>query len=326
MRIAIRVFCLILTMIAASGPSRGQTQGSRGLEQSSRDFVQRFYDRLVDASRQGPRAGPGTGFPIDPELNRLLTIDEVEAKAFPGEIAGLDFDPFAGGNDVCTRYEVGRVERRGDRYLVDVHCNWRGDKREQRPHLAVELNDSLGRWTIMNMHYYSYEDGLPPRTTDLVSTLKVVREERKARRAIAPAGGFKASDPESAGLEIGLIDDSGMQFRDGCGCSFWPASGSSGSVGPADGKFYLVENVENRAWMSINGRIVELQLVADTTKFKGRAGDRYQIDYRAGDIEVRVECVATDFGDTHSVSCDATLTVRRGALSQTLRAEGDCGC
>jgi hypothetical protein len=180
MSIAIRLVCISLFLVVASGTLRAQTHGSRDLEKSSREFVQRFYDRLVDASREGPLTGAAVGFPIDPELDRLLTEDREAAKAFPGEIAGLDFDPFAGGTDVCARYEAGRVERRGDRYFVEVYCNWRGDKKEKRPHLAMELSHVDGQWTIMNMHYYSYEDGQPPRT-NLVSDLKVVREEREAR-------------------------------------------------------------------------------------------------------------------------------------------------
>lgn len=181
MKTAFRLACFSLALAVASSHALAQAQSVRDLERSSRNFVQRFYDDLVDPNRRVPRFGAGTEFPIDPELERLLKQDTEEADAFPGEIAGLDFDPFAGGNEVAARYEVGRVERRGDRFLVDVYRNWTGKKKEERPEFAMELSHGGGRWTIMNMHYYAYEDGAPVRTTDLVSTLHLLREERRER-------------------------------------------------------------------------------------------------------------------------------------------------
>lgn len=187
MQISLRFAALGLAMLVASSlsttpPAQARTQ--RNLARSAQLFVQRFYDEVVTASnRNGSAAEHSSDFPLDPELERLLKLDEEESDAFPGEIAGLDFDPFAAGNDVAAKYDVGRVERRGDRYYVDVYHNWTGKKREARPSHAIELSRRGGRWTIMNVHYYSEPNDPPARTFDLISTLHACRKERQERQA-----------------------------------------------------------------------------------------------------------------------------------------------
>lgn len=78
--------------------------------------------------------------------------------------------------------------------------------------------------------------------------------------------------------------------------------------------------------MNIDGQIVQLRLIKDTFKYKGRKGDRYFQTYKSGNITVNVACVATGFRDTHALSCDATITVIKGAQKQSVKAKGDCGC
>jgi hypothetical protein len=129
----------------------------------------------------------------------------------------------------------------------------------------------------------------------------------------------KRATTNPKGLKIGLIDNSKRQYQDGCGCSFWPA-------GKQPDQNILVGNYEKQAWMNIDGKVVKLRLVKDTTRYRGKHGDRYYQTYQSGDITVKVTCVATGFGDTHAVYCDATITVIRRRQRQTVKAEGSCGC
>jgi hypothetical protein len=133
------------------------------------------------------------------------------------------------------------------------------------------------------------------------------------------------STPNTKGIKIGLVDNSKRQYRDGCGCSFRPLESEQGFDESWE-KLFLAGNHDNQAWMNVDGKIMELRLVKDTTRFKGRKGDRYYQIYKAGDITVHVKCVATGFGDTHSVACDATIIVIKGGQKRTVKAEGDCGC
>jgi hypothetical protein len=128
------------------------------------------------------------------------------------------------------------------------------------------------------------------------------------------------------GIKIGLLDTSKRQYQDGCGCSFWPVGREPKIDDPGTQKYILIGNYNKQAWMIIDGKIVQLRLLKDTTKYRGRRGDRYYQTYRAGNITVTVTCVASGFGDTHAVYCDATITVTKGVQKRTVKAEGSCGC
>jgi hypothetical protein len=125
---------------------------------------------------------------------------------------------------------------------------------------------------------------------------------------------------------IGLVDNSRNQYRDGCGCGFWPVGRKPKFNDPQTQKYILIGNYDKQAWMNIDGNIVQLRLVKDTTKYKGRKGARYYQTYQSGNTTVNVECVATGYGDTHALFCNSTITVIKGAKKQTLKAVGDCGC
>jgi hypothetical protein len=139
---------------------------------------------------------------------------------------------------------------------------------------------------------------------------------------VAQTGNGPTATPNPKGIKIGLVDNSKRKYQDGCGCSFWPAGRE-----PKDRwKYILIGNYEKQAWMNIDGKIVKLRLVKDTTRYKGRKGDRYFQTYRSGNITVTVKCIATGFGDTHAVYCDSDITVIKRDQKQTVKAEGSCGC
>jgi hypothetical protein len=156
-----------------------------------------------------------------------------------------------------------------------------------------------------------------------ILTLALILE---ADRRELSVGGSQPQPAGSTPIRIGLVDNSDRQYNDGCGCSFWPVNKRPKFDDPETWKYLLVGNYDKQAWMNINGRIIQLRLTESTIKYKGRKGDRFQQVYQAGDITVNVECIATGFGDTHAVDCDATITVVNGAQKQVVKATGDCGC
>jgi hypothetical protein len=142
---------------------------------------------------------------------------------------------------------------------------------------------------------------------------------------LSPAFSQARSDISTV-IKIGLVDNSKSQYLDGCGYAFWPADKAPKFQDPATQKYLLVGNYDKKGWMNIDDQIVELQLTENTLKYKGRKGDRYHQTYKSDDIRVNVECVATGFGDTHAVDCDATITVVKGAKKQVVKAIGSGGC
>ncbi len=53
-------------------------------------------------------------------LVTALRAGSVATDASPGEIVGLDMDPFLNAQDPCTRYAPSAVRRMGKNFLVDV--------------------------------------------------------------------------------------------------------------------------------------------------------------------------------------------------------------
>ena len=143
---------------------------------------------------------------------------------------------------------------------------------------------------------------------------------------VAQAANARTTTPNPKGIKIGLVDNSKYKYQDGCGCSFWTAGREPNIDDRSTWKYILIGNYEKQAWMNIDGEIVKLRLVKDTTRYRGRKGDPYFQTYRSGNITVTVKCIASGFGDTHAVYCDSTITVTKGAQKQTVKAEGSCGC
>jgi hypothetical protein len=159
----------------------------------------------------------------------------------------------------------------------------------------------------------------------VIATIALARIPDADRRKLS-AGASRSQPTGSTAIRIGLVDNSDRRYNDGCGCSFWPVDKKPKFDESETWKYLLVGNYDKQAWMNIDGRIIELRLTESTIKYKGRKGDQYRQLYQAGDITVNVECIATGFGDTHAVDCDASLTVVKGAQKQIVKATGDCGC
>lgn len=121
---------------------------------------------------------------------------------------------------------------------------------------------------------------------------------------------------------IGLLDNSNWQYVDGCGCTFLPPGKRRI---PEMHKLILAAR-DGKAWIKVNGEVIELKKTYDGISYQGKIGDEYKQRYESADTSVEVLCKAKGFGDTHAVDCDAEITVKRGPHKQTLRAEGDCGC
>src|SRR5262249_33155263 len=90
------------------------------------DFVQEFYSWYVPVAANS-RSGRPSDLALstrpsafDPSLARQLKEDSDAQAKVPGDIVGLDFDPFLAAEDPCERYEVVNVHTKAESYLVGV--------------------------------------------------------------------------------------------------------------------------------------------------------------------------------------------------------------
>jgi hypothetical protein len=173
--------CCLLLSLVTTGSLRAQENSPADPLKSCRDFLQGFYNKFVRANSSSKPTKFSYEPYLGPELRRRLKEDrDAQEKDTSGEIVGLDFDPIAAGNDIYTRYEVGEVTPKGERYWVEVYGYWE-KKRDRDQKIIHEVMSVGGRWMIMNIRYYHYQNGKLVSQHDLLSTLKELREERRKK-------------------------------------------------------------------------------------------------------------------------------------------------
>lgn len=127
------------------------------------------------------------------------------------------------------------------------------------------------------------------------------------------------SRAQSTGLKIGTVSSS---YLDGTGCYFKSSSASKTYVFLAD-----IYGNPKRAWLNVDGRITTLKFVSSTWKNnqKEKKGSRFTEIYRSGDITATVNYVVTSLGEIESTNYSVTIVVKKGNLSKTVKAVGECG-
>lgn len=156
-------------------------QPSAGTDQDScRRFAQAFYDwygPLTLKRLKGPASDIALQQKPDafaPELLRALKTDsEAQARA-SGDIVGLDFDPFVGGQDPADRYEARRVTLQGDTCSVEIWPVWRRgtSTKSAKPDAVAQLIRARASWRFTNFVY-------PDVNANLKDVLSQLAQERK---------------------------------------------------------------------------------------------------------------------------------------------------
>lgn len=182
MRISRIAVCCVMVCLALPTVFRGQTTTS-GERESLHAFVQGFYDWYVPKALSDSSVPPSEialkerSSVFGPQLAAALREDYAAQAKAPGEIVGLDFDPFLNTQDPCERYEVGTGTQKGDTYLVDVYAICSG-KKSSVADVVAELLPKGNRWEFINFRYPNQAKQYP-NSADLLSILKMQREERR---------------------------------------------------------------------------------------------------------------------------------------------------
>ncbi len=193
MRISPKIIgCSLFFFLAATSSLRAQEKAPQDIQQSCRTFVQGFYDWYVprwltnnlesssafkkwQASRDPLRQKT---YPLSAELVRRLKEDRAAQDKIPGELVGLDSDPYISGNGgPLGRYVVGRITPKAGHYLAEIYLQPSAEGK--RPVVTAEVAFVNERWIIVNFHYYIYDGGKLTHRYDLLSRLKALREERQ---------------------------------------------------------------------------------------------------------------------------------------------------
>jgi hypothetical protein len=167
---------LIVLGFAVSSPAiAGETENA-----ACKKYVQSFYDWYVSKNQGNPNDDTiiavfkNKKFAFSKELESKLKEDHDVAGLFPGEIVGLDYDPFLNAQDVATKYTVGQINSAATKYRADVFSVFDG-KKSSKPVVVPELILQNGKWVFVN---FIYPDASRKENQDLITTLNQLKKDR----------------------------------------------------------------------------------------------------------------------------------------------------
>lgn len=140
----------------------------------ARETVARFYAWYVPAAQRAGadmRALRDPRWHFNPALVTALRADSAATVANPGEIVGLDMDPFLNSQDPCNRYAPTAVRRDGATFLVDVVGSG-GCATHRQPDVTVRVAFRGATPVFVNFLYPK------PANDDLLGVLRQLASDR----------------------------------------------------------------------------------------------------------------------------------------------------
>jgi hypothetical protein len=166
-------------------PAHGETSKAQAGTEACRDFVQKFYTwYLTEAKPKGNQSMVDYALKnkpsmFTPELKQKLQADEQASAKNPGEVVGLDFDPFLNAQDDPGKMVAKKATMKGANCLVEVYRTDAGAKEGAKADVTPELSLKNGQWVFVNFHYPPSGN---PADNDLLSVLKGLAADRAKHR------------------------------------------------------------------------------------------------------------------------------------------------
>ncbi|MDB5116659.1 MAG: hypothetical protein JWQ79_2151 [Mucilaginibacter sp.] len=117
-------------------------------------FVQKFYDWYLPLynkplDRKNPVLPDVVALKqksnyFDEPLRKALLDDAAEQAKSPGEIVGIDFDPFLGAQDNVLGYKLGDVKQVGNKFWIETSFG---------NHIVAEVKKAGGSWKFTDFIY-----------------------------------------------------------------------------------------------------------------------------------------------------------------------------
>ncbi len=169
-----RILILALAFVVAPTMAVGPVAAAPAGAEQARAFVQAFYDWYVKGTIDSDAALKKKPAYFSPELTKALEADEAAAAKSPGDIVGLDFDPFLNAQDICSPYKVGAVKQVGNAYEVEVLGSC-ADTKPGQPDVIARLVRHGASWMFVDFIYPARDDQAQQ---DLFAILKALQQER----------------------------------------------------------------------------------------------------------------------------------------------------
>lgn len=173
-----RLWLLIFILLNVARATPASATEAQNL--SCKKYVQSFYDwymaKCEDTKTEDPSllVFKNKSFAFSKELETKLKEDDSVAALFPGEIVGLDFDPFLNAQDVATKYTVEKITNSAEKFRADVFNVYNGTK-SSKPVVIPELIFQNGKWVFVN---FIYPGASRAENQNLLSTLDQIKKNR----------------------------------------------------------------------------------------------------------------------------------------------------
>ena len=127
---------------------------------SAAKFTQDFYDWYRGQGDRMDLALKDRRAAFEPTLLAALDADGAAQDRHPGEIVGLDWDPFTASQDPCDPYHVAGAAWHGDTVNVPV---WHGCKDEapaSKPDVIAQVMRTPTGWVFVDFRHADNKGGL----------------------------------------------------------------------------------------------------------------------------------------------------------------------
>jgi len=145
-------------------------------DSSPRKFVQDFYEWYVPMSARSHSEDASNialkkrSSAFSAELLKALKEDALASSKSPGEIVGLDWDPFLNSQEQIERCVIGNISSKNGSFRVDIY-DILGGKKDKKPNIIAEVKQENGHWIFVN--FWNPDGG------NLLSELRELSKSRK---------------------------------------------------------------------------------------------------------------------------------------------------
>lgn len=172
--------CTFTLLVALALPPALMAQGPTPNADSCRTFVQNFYNWYIAHGTNFETAMKLKQAVLANDLKEALLADLAASRKSPGEIVGLDFDPFVNSQDPAPHYRVGKTTVKDGACWAEVHGVPATDK-TSKPDATAELRLEGGSWKFVNFHYGSDNGAENENLASILRRLKRDRDHVKGK-------------------------------------------------------------------------------------------------------------------------------------------------
>jgi len=171
--------CLVLALLTVTACKPAGPPASESARKAVDDFYAWYVPMQHDTPMASMRAIRERRTSFGADLAAALRADSAASSQSPGEVVGLDGDPFLNSQDPCEHYATTGVAEVGSRFLVQVVGSGKCEAHTNAD-VTVEVTPANGRLLFTNFVYSARDKD------DLIATLADLATARKSSRPKSP--------------------------------------------------------------------------------------------------------------------------------------------